>query len=49
MPEEEADQLQAHGDSISIDMVPDAYRYVIRDGVPLLAVLGDNDIADRGW
>ena len=36
-PEEEA-QLQAYADSIDIDMVPDGYRYVRRDGVPLLGL-----------
>lgn len=38
VPEEEADLLNAYVDSISIDMVPDGFRYVSRDGVPLLGV-----------
>ena len=36
-PEEEA-QLQAYADSIDINMVPDGYRYVRRDDVPLLGL-----------
>jgi hypothetical protein len=36
-PEEEA-QLQAYAEAIAIDMVPDGYRYVYRDGMPLLGL-----------
>ena len=36
--EEEQAQLQAYADSITIDMVPDGYRLVTRDGVPLLGL-----------
>lgn len=36
--EEERDQLQAYADSISIDMVPDGFRYVSRAGVSLLGL-----------
>lgn len=36
-PEEEAG-LQAYADAIDIDMVPDGYRYVRRNGVPLLGL-----------
>ena len=36
-PEEEA-QFQAYADAIAVDMVPDGYRYVSRDGVPLLGL-----------
>ena len=38
VPEEEQAQFQAYVDSIAIDMVPDGYRYVSRDGVPLLGL-----------
>ena len=38
VPEEEADQLQAYVDSIAIDMGADGFRYVHRDGVPLLGI-----------
>lgn len=38
VPEEEAAQLQAYVDSIAIDMVLDGFRYVSRDGVPLLGI-----------
>jgi hypothetical protein len=36
-PEEEA-QLQQYADAIDIDMVPDGYRYVSRNCVPLLGL-----------
>jgi len=36
-PEEEA-QFQQYADSIDINMVPDGYRYVRRDDVPLLGL-----------
>jgi hypothetical protein len=38
VPLEEQLQLQAYADSIAMDMVPDGYRYVSRDGVPLLGL-----------
>ena len=38
VPEEESAQLQAYVDFIAIDMVPDGFRYVTRDGVPLLGL-----------
>lgn len=38
VPEEETARLQAYADAIAIDMVPDGYRYVHRDGVPLLGL-----------
>ena len=38
VPAEEGTQLQAYADSIDIDLVPDGYRYVRRDGVPLLGL-----------
>ncbi|MFD2719567.1 hypothetical protein ACFST9_12635 [Hymenobacter monticola] len=38
VPEEEAVLLQAYADAIAIDMVPDGYRYVRRDGLPLLGL-----------
>ena len=38
VPEEEELQFQNYTDSISIDMVPNGYRYVSRDGVPLLGL-----------
>lgn len=38
VPLAEETQFQAYADSIAIDMVPDGYRYVSRDGVPLLGL-----------
>ena len=38
VPEEEEPLLRAYADSIAIDMVPDGYRYVSRDRVPLLGL-----------
>ena len=38
VPEEEAALLHEYADAIAIDMVPDGYRYVRRDGVPLLGL-----------
>ena len=38
VPPEEESQLQQYTDSIDIDMVPDGYRYVTRNGVPLLGL-----------
>jgi hypothetical protein len=38
VPVEEEALLQAYADSIAIDMVPDGYRYVSRDGIPLLGL-----------
>ena len=38
VPEQEAVQLQAYVDSITLDMVPDSFRYVSRDGVPMLGI-----------
>ncbi|MCI1187883.1 hypothetical protein MON38_10665 [Hymenobacter sp. DH14] len=38
VPVEEQAQFQAYVDSIAIDMVPDGFRYVSRDGVPLLGI-----------
>ncbi|MGY3091351.1 hypothetical protein ACVWYF_004417 [Hymenobacter sp. UYAg731] len=35
VPPEEETQLQAYTDAIDIDMVPDGYRYVSRNRVPL--------------
>ena len=46
VPEEEQAQLQAYVDSIIIDMVPDGFRYVRRDGVPLLG-LGPLEIFEQ--
>lgn len=43
VPEEETGLLQAYADSITIDIVPDGYRYVHREGVPLLG-LGPLDL-----
>ena len=36
--DEEETQLRHYADSIAIDMVPDDYRCVRRDGVPLLGL-----------
>ncbi|MDO7848504.1 hypothetical protein Q5H92_19210 [Hymenobacter sp. M29] len=38
VPPEEETQLQQYADSIDIDMVPDGYRYVSRNRVPLLGL-----------
>lgn len=38
VPPEEEMQLQQYADAIDIDMVPDGYRYVTRNGVPLLGL-----------
>jgi hypothetical protein len=38
VPEEEEAHLHAYADSINIDMVPDGFRYVSRDDVPLLGL-----------
>ena len=38
VPVEEETHLQAYADAITIDMVPDGYRYVRRDDVPLLGL-----------
>jgi hypothetical protein len=38
VPSEEESQLQVYVDAIDIDMVPDGYRYVTRNGVPLLGL-----------
>lgn len=38
MPDEEFEQLQHYADSINIDMVPDGFRFVSRDGVPLVGL-----------
>ncbi|MBH8569342.1 hypothetical protein KB206_10635 [Microvirga sp. STS02] len=38
VPEEEAELLNTYVDSIAIDMVPDGFRYVSRNGVPLLGI-----------
>jgi hypothetical protein len=38
VPPEEETLLQQYTDAIDIDMVPDGYRYVRRNGVPLLGM-----------
>ncbi|HEX8656192.1 MAG TPA: hypothetical protein VF690_01585 [Hymenobacter sp.] len=38
VPEGEEAHLQAYADSIAIEMVPDGYRYVHRNDVPLLGL-----------
>ena len=38
VPAEEETRLQQYADAIAVDMVPDGYRYVRRDGVPLLGL-----------
>ena len=38
VPAEEEPALRVYADSVAIDMVPDGYRYVTRDGVPLLGL-----------
>ena len=38
VPAEEGDCLQRYVNSITIDMVPDGFRYVSRDDVPLLGL-----------
>lgn len=38
MPLEEEMQLQLYADSINMDLVLDGYRYVMRNGVPLLGL-----------
>ena len=38
VPSEEETRLQQYADSIAIDMVPDGYRHVSRDGMPLLGL-----------
>jgi hypothetical protein len=38
VPEAEEPLLRAYADAIAIDMVPDGYRYVSRDGVPLVGL-----------
>ena len=38
VPPEEETRLQEYADSIDIDMVPDGYRYVRRNRVPLLGL-----------
>ena len=38
VPLEEETQLQQYADAIDIDMVPDGYRYVRRNGMPLLGL-----------
>lgn len=38
VPEEEVTLLRAYAESIDIDMVPDGYRYVSRNRVPLLGL-----------
>lgn len=38
VPDEEAFQLQAYVDTIAIDMVPDGFRFVRREGQPLLGL-----------
>ena len=37
-PAGEETSLHAYADAIAIDMVPDGFRYVSRDGVPLLGL-----------
>ena len=38
IPPEEETRLQQYADAIAVDMVPDGYRYVRRDRVPLLGL-----------
>ena len=38
VPPEEETRLQQYADAIAIDMVPDGYRYVRRNRVPLLGL-----------
>ena len=38
VPPEEETRLQQYTDAVAVDMVPDGYRYVRRDGVPLLGL-----------
>lgn len=38
VPDEEEETLRIYADSIAIDMVPDGFRFVSRDGVPLLCL-----------
>ena len=38
VPPEEETRLQQYADAIAVDMVPDGYRYVRRDRVPLLGL-----------
>ena len=38
VPPEEETRLQQYADAIAVDMVPDGYRYVRRNRVPLLGL-----------
>ena len=38
MPSEDWEQLESYADAITIDMVPDGYRLVSRQGVPLVGI-----------